>query len=1075
MHADSDSNSKCNNYFFSKMEALLDFSQPFNYQLFVQVVEAYQQTGDYTLKQKAADVLRQFQDSPQSSQLCMNILSQDCSTQTPMVRFFGFSLLETFIKRNWYIISADQQQELCNYIMSFAARTLSVDDVVRRKYLTIFTLIALYTYPSSYNSFLNDVLSMRTTPLDRINSVTILTSFLEDFKVRDELLSGQKQAIQKQLSSEITSIMMYFLDLMRDTCAQQNMYLLCLLLKLLIAVVSFCDNPIKVDQLLPFTDSLLEYCHQILSFGHLEAYILSLQALGHIYIALKSQPDALILKLSTFFYTIWSVISQTYTAKVEACTTVGTSHTPPGVDPGLFPMSYSIVVVSSPMTGSQGLSAQQSVLTGEALFALSFFLRSVFTTCLDQVEKIADNSIPPDSIDINICLRQVASKRLGSEKLLELALFKYRSSLQLLLAIIVYQKSNYDVIDTQLIDFFSWLAKKSQSCNTLNPAFKRIELYTDLFTAIQRFTILNMPPPIEVLVYVDEYGNVMKRELEDSEKLNMFSIMSKAIEATTRAIKTSNAIKDLLSDLSKQFSISIVNSVAWSLPAIARSIKSSDALIITTINHLVDLSSILVSMEHKIGIASGIVYICSQMPLFVDTKESIFLVILNKMLFFTTFPNEHLQEMSVRCFALLINNIKSSAFFESAGFRNFLRSIPQVAMQIPSSLIIVLYGSISRRISDASSVFMDYVGPLFEMLDGVLSQWPPVSIEALSTISTLYSIFSGICEGVAGKTNGEVFASSYSHFMGKTFKLYVLINERILSQTNDPNLLNIFCTVRRSLSNFMAILIRTGSYNHIKVWFLNTSIGTNIILPDSNSVRSDTLLLLQAYKQLLDPTDPSTITKLDVQFANFAYTLFERIAVLSSDADNDDLISIYFNDVLVPILKFLVTNSFAAHADLANIFIENICNMFILCSSYIKRQKEEFLYALLEFIPPIIRAVSESNLFYRHYSLCFKALTTLVDMLMMREPLQISILSVLFVDTIRLLNKTIVSREYTLLSAWWELLQRTNEQDMETKVFHCITPSLTSNMVHYFRNGFIERNEAIIRDLFVVLRTLLWF
>lgn len=1066
------------------MEALLDFSQPFNYQLFVQVVEAYQQTGDYSLKQRAADVLRQFQDSPQSSQLCMNILSQDSSTQTPMVRFFGFSLLETFIKRNWYVIPAEQQQELCTYIMGFAARTLSVDDVVRRKYLTIFTLIALYTYPTSYGTFLNDVLSMRSTPLDRINSVTILTSFLEDFKVRDELLSGQRQAIQKQLSSQIANIMVYVVDLMRDACTQRDMFLLCLLLKLLIAVVSFCDNTVKIDQLLPFTDSLLEYCHQILSFGHQEAYFLSLHALGHLYTALKSQSDALILKLSTFFYTIWDIISMIYKVKVEACTTTGTSHTPPGVDPGLSPLSYSIVVSPS-MSGSQctqstpgtpGFPNQQSALTGESLFALSFFLRSVFNSCLDQVEKIASNSIPPDSIDVNICLRQVASRRLGSEKLLELPLFKYRSSLQLLVAILVFQKINFDVIDTQLIKFFSLLAKKSQSCNTLNPTFKRIELYTDIFTAVQRFTILNMPPPIEVLVYVDEYGNVMKKELEDSEKLNMFSIMSKAVEATTRAIKTSSAIKDLLSDLSKQFSVSAVNSVAWSLPAIARSIKSSDALIITTINHLVDLSSILVSMEHRICIASGIVYICSQMPLFVDTKESIFLVILDKMLFFTTFPNEHLQEMSVRCFALLINNVKGSAFFESAGFRDFLRKIPQTATQIPSSLIIVLYESISRRITDASSVFMDYVGPLFEMLDRVLSQWPPVSIETLSTMTTLYSIFSGICEGVAGKINGEIFASSYSHFMGRTFKLYTFIHEYILSQATDPNTLNVFCTVRRSISSFLEMLIRAGTYNHIRVWFLNTSVGTNIALPDSNSVRSDMTLLLKTYNQFfLNPADSSQIAKLDIQFARFAYALFERIAVLSSDADKDDLISIYFNDILAPILKFLATTGFSTHADLANIFIESICNTFIVCNAYLKRQGNEFLHVFLEFVPPIIRAVSESNLFYKHYSICFKALTTLVDMLMMREPLQISVLSVLFVDTIRILNKSSVSHEYILLSAWWELLQRTNEPDMEAKVFQCITPSITIHMICYFRNGLIERNEAIIRDLFVVLRTLLWF
>lgn len=1055
------------------MEALLDFSQPFNYSLFVQVVEAYQQTVDYSLKQRAADVLRQFQDSPQSSQLCMNILSQDRSTQTPMVRFFGFSLLETFIRRSWYVIPTEQQQELCSYIMSFAAQTLGVDDVVRRKYLTIFTLIALYTYPSSYSTFLSDVLSMRSTPLDRINSVTILTSFFEDFRVRDELLSGQKQAIQRQLSSEISNILLYLMDLLRDACAQRDIFLLSLLLKLLVAVVSFCDNTIKIDQLLPFIDSLLEYCHQILSFGNQEIYHLSLQALGHIYATLKSQPDALMLKLSTFFYSTWDVVSQSYKTKVEACAT-GSSHAPPGVDPGLSPLSYNIITLP-PANTAHACSGQQPVLTGEALFSLSFFLRSVFISCLDQVEKIASSSIPPDSIDVTICLRQVASKRIGSEKLLELALLKYRSALQLLVAILVFQKVSFDVVDIQLIEFFSFLAKKAQSCNTSNPAFKRMELYTDIFTAVQRFTIGNIPPPIEVLVYVDEYGNLMKRELEDSEKLNTFAVMSKTIEATTRAIKTSVAIKDLLSDLSKQFSVPAVNSIAWSLPAVARSIKSSDSLIITTINHLVDLSSILVSIEHKICIASGIVYICSQMPLFVDTKESIFLVILNKMLFFTSFPNEHLQEMSVRCFALLMNNIKGSAFFESAGFRSFLRNIPQIAMQIPSSLIIILYESISRRISDSSSTFMDYVGPLFEMLDGVLSQYPPVSIETLSTISTLYSIFSGICEGVAGKTNGEIFASSYSHFMGRTLKLYTFIHEHIISSSNDPNLHNIFCTVRRAISNFLEMLMRASAYNHIHVWFLNTSVGTNIALPDSNSVRPDMLALLRAYKQFLDPVNATQQSKIDVQFARFAHALFERISLLSSDADRDDLVGIYFNEVLAPILKFLATTGFAAHADLADVFIESICQTLTTCNAYLRRQGSEFLHVFLEFIPPIIRAVSESNLFYKHYALCFKALTTLADMLMMREPLAVSVLSVLFVDTIRLLNKSIIPSEYALLSAWWELLQRTNEPDMEVKVFYCISPSITVNMIGYFRNGLIERNEAIIRDLFVVLRTLLWF
>lgn len=1069
------------------MEALLDFDAPFQYEVFAYTVQAYTQNSDLALKQRAADILQRFQDDPRSGQHSITILSAPRTPDDTMIRFFGLGLLDAFIRRNWYLIPFAQQKSFYSYVMQNAQQFLQTNDVVQRRFIGLLVTLACYTYPGLYSTFITDMAEMMNIQADGLvgtdaqrSAILILTNFFADYRLRTDLLHAQRQAIASQLVTDIKVVVTVLARLSHASYQSSNDAMLKLLLELLSATLEACHTARVTEDLQQHYESLSQFALAMLERNE-ELFTLGVQVLSGLYKALAYSKVGLIPQMTELFFRIIEAIRRRITVCISdplgpfVTTALMTDiHIDSGSVhiPVTYPVANYKVRMGYGVCTHKGLTLSKMVCT-----ALFQFIHQAFTRIFGELEGAAIASVPDLYPTVQLSLKAVdddAAK--PSPHMQTLPLTHFRFVLRLVLALMMLERETYGSLNLTGIDIFIQISRQSRPPNIQKPEARNRELYADILGAFVRFCIYNIPPPLEVLVYVDDYGNVQRKELDDGETRALFQAVDAALESATRMLRDFSALNEATQLLAANFNSSCVNAIAWSLPAISRGLTKSDAVIAEQLNKLFVLSQSLVRQEDRICVGGGIVYMCSQLHGFFKANHQLLATASRKMLDFVQVQNEGLVEMCIRCFAHLMKHVQP-AFFAKPEFLGVLVGAQTTVSFLPSHLIILLYTSICQQLVTLPSVFVQAIQPLFSHLEAAFQNWPPRDPNTLDIIRNILSVLSGACKGIssacsashsAANQNAEYLTLAFTRFLPRTLGAYNFLNSQIVDMGIDPTLRNIYRTVRHAISEFLIAITRLFVPAQIQQWYV---LGSVTVDGQVMEVGPQILQIFQDYEKTIQGS-PVLADRLCLCFAE---ACFEALVRGSKDQDEHLLVQKFILSTLVPTSEFLANDGYHKNTDLGDAMMQVICDMVCNARDYLRRRDDAYWLPFLQLVYQALKAMTVQNSFTGRYEQWHHALGVICELLRQQGLRNYEVIASFFIETVRFVHRGPHGSELHLLHLWWRLLIDFFGPEAGGQTFARITQAFTPEMLTYFQNGLIEDNEVLIEDLLTVLSTFHWF
>jgi len=201
-------------------ESLLDISQPFNVELFDQVVKSF-----FEGNTQYQDVLVKFQNLPHAWMRVHDILEKSQSSQCKMI---GLNILEDCVKTRWKILSKQHKDGIKTYIVNLIIKISSNTERLKqfsvfiRKLNVVLVQIAKQDWPQNWPNFIPELVnSSKVSQSMCANNMNILLLLSEEvFDYSQEKMTQEKMKTMKtNLNREFTLIFQlceYILDKSQD-------------------------------------------------------------------------------------------------------------------------------------------------------------------------------------------------------------------------------------------------------------------------------------------------------------------------------------------------------------------------------------------------------------------------------------------------------------------------------------------------------------------------------------------------------------------------------------------------------------------------------------------------------------------------------------------------------------------------------------------------------------------------------------------------------------------------------------------------------------------------------------------
>ncbi|KNB42717.1 exportin-1 [Blastocystis sp. subtype 4] len=193
------------------MEAILDFSKPFNPALLDEIISVFY-SPHHPEQGKAGQVLYDLKESDRAWSIADSIIEQ-CKDSRSI--FFGLILLEEMVKNRWAIVPLEQRESIKNYslakVMSYSETMESIqqNEEILHKWDIILVEIFKKEWPNSWTSFVKDLVAAAVESESRCrNSMFILKIVVEDvFQFSETTLTSKfSQQIQQALQSDMIDV-----------------------------------------------------------------------------------------------------------------------------------------------------------------------------------------------------------------------------------------------------------------------------------------------------------------------------------------------------------------------------------------------------------------------------------------------------------------------------------------------------------------------------------------------------------------------------------------------------------------------------------------------------------------------------------------------------------------------------------------------------------------------------------------------------------------------------------------------------------------------------------------------------
>ncbi|KAJ7821373.1 CRM1 C terminal-domain-containing protein [Mycena olivaceomarginata] len=665
------------------MEALLDFSRPFDVSLIDKVAMTFY-TGVGQEQQMAQLALTQFEEHPESWTRVPEILEK---STFPQAKFIGLQILERLVTTRWKTLPESQQQGIRNFIVGETVKVASDDVSLRREraYLNKLNLVLVQVlkqeWPHNWPTFISELVQSSTVNLSLCeNNMAILKLLSEeifDFSA-EQMTQTKTKNLKNQISSEFSEIFKLCCEVLKDAN--------------------------KSSLIKATLETLLRFLNWI--------------PLGYIF-----ETQVIDLLLTRFLEQVeFRNVTLKCLAEIAALE-VGPEYDQKFVI--LFAMVMAAVNrMIPPNTDIAQGYAESDDDVQELILNLTLFLTNFLSAHLSALEAEANR----DAL-LNAHLYLVKISQVEEREVFKIAL-EYWTKLVAEL---------YDEVQASPVG-------ESGLLMGLNLGGGEKEIYRDILSNLRLVMIGRMVKPEEVLIVENEEGEIVREFMKESDTIVLYKSMRVVLVylthldvADTEAILTDKLAKQVDGS---EWSWQNINALCWAIGSISQTMNEEmeKRFLVTVIKELLGLVELKRGKDNKAVIASDIMYIVGQYPRFLKAHWKFLKTVVNKLFEFMHEKHEGVQDMACDTFIKIAQ--KCRRHFTEPFVDEILRSLSRITVDLTAQQVHTFYEAVGYLISAQPNKALQerLIAGLMELPNNAWDSLMAQAAQSLDVLSSLDNI-----------------------------------------------------------------------------------------------------------------------------------------------------------------------------------------------------------------------------------------------------------------------------------------------------------------------------------------------
>jgi len=239
------------------------------------------------------------------------------------------------------------------------------------------------------------------------------------------------------------------------------------------------------------------------------------------------------------------------------------------------------------------------------------------------------------------------------------------------------------------------------------------QIYRPSLTKARSILVPKMARPTEVLVSVDEQGNVVREKLQDTEVISLYELMRETLVYLTHLDPqdTESIIKNEMSEqmTGNKFSWQRISSLAYAIGSISGAMEEEHEkrFLIYVVKELLAMCEGKRGKPNKAVVATNIMYVVMQYPRFLKQHWNFLKTVVKKLFEFMRETHPGIQDMSVDTFLKITQNCGPEflTIYDSQEQREpfifeIIRSLPKTISDLENHQKLVFYQALGTILSN---------------------------------------------------------------------------------------------------------------------------------------------------------------------------------------------------------------------------------------------------------------------------------------------------------------------------------------------------------------------------------------
>ncbi|OHT15868.1 Exportin-1 [Tritrichomonas foetus] len=294
-----------------------------------------------------------------------------------------------------------------------------------------------------------------------------------------------------------------------------------------------------------------------------------------------------------------------------------------------------------------------------------------------------------------------------------------------------------DILKT-CVEFWLEIARRCHRERHSNQPSALSEIYAPVLPTVRRCLIERMKKPDEIIIVEDMSGMIVREHQRNTLTIMLHSIMKECLVLLTAIDQqdTLNAIQGLIELLKSNWSPDVYNSICWSVGAITQTLtfEREKTFITSLLRIQLDMCQNMPDPNLRAIIASGIMYVCSKYPRFLQKFPVFLKTVVNKLFEFMHQSVEGVSEMAVLSFKTIATGC-SRQFLQPPNpfIVEIIGRYPEIVSDLSPDLIVVFFDALSYDVShinkndDRREVLEMLMAPLNQQWQDAMNNFDPTN------------------------------------------------------------------------------------------------------------------------------------------------------------------------------------------------------------------------------------------------------------------------------------------------------------------------------------------------------------